>query len=415
MSDCCGSNNKHIPKAPDPCVAPASASCCGGGVGNGGPLGWFDEMIPHCLAYAQQAKAEGRPVVGICCEYTPRELIMAAGGVPVCLCGGSAGTIPAAEADLPANLCPLIKSTYGYHKEKSNPFLEMADLIVAETTCDGKKKMYELLADDRPMLVLELPQKQDDPDGFRHWVRELEKLKHELETRFGTTITDERLREAIDCMNEERHLRRALAGLMKSDAPALTGRELLQLKSSISGIPCDFEHYRQAAEYLESRPPRADADKAVRVLLTGVPLPHGAERVLNIIEEHGGLVVCMENCTGVKPILEDVDAEGPSLLEAVARKYFHLPCSVMTHNSRRLNLLETLAKDYRPDCIIDLVWQACLTYDVESVRVKGLAESTLGIPYLRIETDYSPSDSARIAVRVEALFETVRSTQSGCP
>ena len=76
---------------------------------------WFDEMIEHCHEYATAAKAAGRPVVGILCEYTPRELIMAAGGVPVCLCGGSAKTIPAAEQHLPANLCPLIKSTYGYH------------------------------------------------------------------------------------------------------------------------------------------------------------------------------------------------------------------------------------------------------------------------------------------------------------
>jgi benzoyl-CoA reductase/2-hydroxyglutaryl-CoA dehydratase subunit BcrC/BadD/HgdB len=40
--------------------------------------------------------------------------------------------------------------------------------------------------------------------------------------------------------------------------------------------------------------------------------------------------------------------------------------------------------------------------------IKELSEKELGIPYLRIETDYSPSDSARIALRVEALFETVR-------
>ena len=45
---------------------------------------------------------------------------------------------------------------------------------------------------------------------------------------------------------------------------------------------------------------------------------------------------------------------------------------------------------------------------VATHRVRQLAEQELGIPYLRIETDYSPSDSARIAVRVEALFETVR-------
>jgi benzoyl-CoA reductase/2-hydroxyglutaryl-CoA dehydratase subunit BcrC/BadD/HgdB len=165
-------------------------------------------MIPNCLAYARDAKAAGRPVVGILCEYAPRELIMAASGVPVCLCGGSAETIPAAEEHLPSNLCPLIKSTYGYHLERSNPFLEMADLVVAETTCDGKKKMFELLAESRPTYVLELPQKEDDADALEHWTRELRKFKGELESRFGVSITDDGIREAICVMNRERAARR---------------------------------------------------------------------------------------------------------------------------------------------------------------------------------------------------------------
>jgi len=113
--------------------------------GASGPLAWFAGMIDHCYDHAEAAKAAGRPVVGILCEFTPRELILAAGAVPVCLCGGSAATIPAAEEYLPANLCPLIKSTFGYLVLKKNPFLEWADLVVAETTCDGKKKMFELL------------------------------------------------------------------------------------------------------------------------------------------------------------------------------------------------------------------------------------------------------------------------------
>ena len=109
---------------------------------------------------------------------------MAADGIPVCLCGGDVDTIPAAEEYLPSNLCPLIKSTFGYGVRKENPFLEMADLVVTETTCDGKKKMYELLAESRPMHVLELPQKPDDPDAFEHWVLEIRKLKDALEKRF---------------------------------------------------------------------------------------------------------------------------------------------------------------------------------------------------------------------------------------
>ncbi len=407
-SPCCGSQK-----------AARVASCCSGGGSPDGsaktPFEHFGRMISNCLEYAQAAKAEGRPIVGILCEYTPRELILAGGGVPVCLCGGAAETIPAAEAQLPANLCPLIKSTFGYHLQRSNPFLEMADLIVGETTCDGKKKMYELLAETRPVYVLELPQKADDPDALAHWRAELGKFRAMLEERWGVEITDEKIREAAAEMNRERVLRRRLATLMAADAPPLTGRQLLDLKSSISGIPADFEQYEKAFELLGDMSTCPQPDTRVRVLMTGVPMAHGAERVLTLVEESGGLVVAMENCTGLKPIADDVDLSVPDPIDALAERYFHLPCSVMTRNDRRLDLLGQLAETYRPQCVIDLVWQACLTYDVESYRVRRFVEEQLGIPYLRIETDYSPSDSARIAVRVEGLFETIRDGETPAP
>jgi benzoyl-CoA reductase/2-hydroxyglutaryl-CoA dehydratase subunit BcrC/BadD/HgdB len=399
MGTCCGNNS----------LPPADAT----------PWQWFDRMIGNCLAYAGQAKQEGRPVVGILCEFTPRELIMAAGALPVCLCGGSQATIPAAETLLPSNLCPLIKSTFGYHVLGSNPLLEMADLIVAETTCDGKKKMYELLGRTRPMYVLELPQKPADPDSLEQWVLELRKFRRFLEERFRLEIGDARLREAIGLMNRERELRRRLAATMAADRPPLAGRRLLSLKSSISGIPADLAQYERALALLAAgKGPECTAScesspggRPVRVLLTGVPVVQGAERVIDLIETAGGLVVAMENCTGLKPILDDVDAQAADPLRALAEKYFHLPCSVMTPNDRRMDLLRRLTEEYRPDCVVELIWQACLTYDVESARVRQLAEKQLKLPYLRIETDYSPSDSQRIQVRLEALFETV---QSGC-
>lgn len=393
--------------------------CCGTGaesrsaaVCDGGPLAHFAKMIPNCLAYAEHRRAEGRKIVGILCEFTPRELIMAAGAVPVCLCGGSAKMIAPAEQHLPANLCPLIKSTYGYHVTRSNPFLEMADLIVAETTCDGKKKMYELMSQSRPMYVLELPQRQDDPAGSEHWYTELLGLKAELERRFSVRITDDKLRAAIREMNRERSLRRELAKLMRKKSPSLTGRQLLDLKSSISCIPRDLDEYGKALDLLSSAPADSRLASRVRVLLTGVPIVHGAERVLEIIENTGGLVVCTENCTGLKPILEDIDEQSTQPLLALAEKYYHLPCSVMTPNTRRMELLRQLAAEYRAECIVELIWQACLTYDVEAYHVRRLAEDELKLPYLRIETDYSPSDSARIATRVEALFETARQRQT---
>jgi benzoyl-CoA reductase/2-hydroxyglutaryl-CoA dehydratase subunit BcrC/BadD/HgdB len=410
MGTCRGNENVRVDPT-DPCAPPQPS--CGwsrpsASARSDCPPAWFARMIPNCLQYAREAKAQGRRIVGIMCEYTPRELIMAADAVPVCLCGGSAEMVGPAEEHLPANLCPLIKSTYGYHLQRQNPFLEMADMVVAETTCDGKKKMYELMAETRTMHVLELPQKPDDPDALAHWTRELRKLRARLEEAFRVEITDDRIRQATRTMNRERALRRQLAELMKAQHPPLTGRQLLQLKSSISGLCADFAQYARALEIFRAKAPDSRMDGRVRVLMTGVPMAHGAERVIELIEAHGGLVVCMDNCTGLKPILEDVDETAADPLVALAEKYFRLPCSVMTRNRRRLDVLRDLARQYRAQCVIDLVWQACLTYDVESYFVKQLAEKDLGVPYLRIETDYSPCDSARIALRVEALFETVR-------
>jgi benzoyl-CoA reductase/2-hydroxyglutaryl-CoA dehydratase subunit BcrC/BadD/HgdB len=403
MPECCGKSDGDDraanPAADDPCA-------------------WFDHMLDRCYEYAVAEKAAGRPVVGILCEYTPRELIMAAGAVPVCLCGGSAKTIPAAEEHLPANLCPLIKSTYGYHLLRSNPFLEMADLVVGETTCDGKKKMYELMSESRPMYVIELPHKADHPDSFEYWLRELEDLRTFLSQRFAVDVTDDKLRAAIVALNRERALRRGVAALMKADRPPLSGRRVLDCKCSIWAMPAALEQYQRVLEALgdgghripaapQCGPGGGNGAEPVRVLMTGVPMVHGAERVLDIIESGGGLVVAMENCTGLKPLLEDVDETAANPLRAIAEKYFHLPCSVMTPNDRRLESLRRLAAEYRPECVVELTWQACLTYDVEAHRVKRFVEQELRLPYLHIETDYSPSDSPRIATRVEALLETV--------
>jgi benzoyl-CoA reductase/2-hydroxyglutaryl-CoA dehydratase subunit BcrC/BadD/HgdB len=390
------------------------------------PLAWFGGMVDHCYDFAESARAQGQPIVGIMCEFTPREIILAAGAVPVCLCGGSAATIPAAEQLLPANLCPLIKSTFGYQVTGKNPFLNWADLIVAETTCDGKKKMFELLGESKPMYVLELPQKAEESGALEHWVLELRKFQQFLASRFAVDITESKLRQAIELMNRERRLRRQLADLMMAEPPPITGRQLLEFKSLISGIETDLQQYERALQIYAPANDRTAPTQhtarntqhashitnhasAVRALLTGVPLVHGAERVLELIEGRGAVVVCMENCTGLKPILEDVDlSDEPDPIRAIGQKYYHLPCSVMTPNPRRFETLRELAAKFRPQCVIELVWQACLTYDVESWKVRKLVEEELHLPYLKITTDYSPSDSARIAGRVEAMLELVR-------
>ncbi|HMA53373.1 MAG TPA: double-cubane-cluster-containing anaerobic reductase [Acidobacteriota bacterium] len=382
----------------------SSGQACGGS--GAGPhkipaLARFDRMVSHAIEHAEGAKAEGRKIVSIFCEFTPRELILAAGAVPVCACGGSHETAIAAERDLPANLCPLIKSSYGFALEKANPIFEMSDLVVAETTCDGKKKMFERLQELKTVHVLELPQKPDDEGSFLRWKEEIVGLRRRLEELTGNAITDAKLRKAIRLMNRERALRREIARLA---GRGLTGREVLDAKSLISGIPEDLAAYESIIAQAGST--NAPQNGRPSVLLTGVPTPHGAEKVLDIIEAAGATVRVQETCTGLKPLLEDV-AESGDPLEAIARKYYHLPCSCMTPNTRRMETIDRLIGEFHPRGVIDLVWQACLTYDVESAILKRHLDERHGLPYLKIVTDYSPSDTQQLRLRIEAFIALI--------
>ena len=338
-------------------------------------------MIQNCLQYAQAAKAAGRPVVGILCEFTPRELIMAAGGVPVCLCGGSAKTIPAAEEHLPANLCPLIKSTFGYHVLRNNPFLEMADLVVArddlrrqeeDVRADGRDA-----ADVRPRTAAESRRPRRPGALAARAAASSAAFSNNGSRRKSPT---DALRQAIAMMNRERALRRELAALMAADSPPLTGRHCWTSRAASRASPRIFGS--TSGPGCVSRPCAATAEPIARNRNTTIigtspvsdrgPRPDdrradGARRRTRAGNDRraGGLVVAAENCTGLKPILEDVDETAADPLRALAEKYFHLPCSVMTRNDRRLESLRQLAAEYRPECVVELIWQACLTYDVE--------------------------------------------------
>ncbi len=383
---------------------PKNTECSGGGSASG-PLEHFQKMIPNALAYAKEAKTNGKKVAGIYCEYTPRELFFAADVIPILMCGGQESTVSEAEKELPSNLCPLIKSSYGHALLKTNPFMEMADILVAETTCDGKKKMYELLEDDYQMYILELPQKPDTEIAFTHWFEEIKLLKKRIEELTGQVIDDDSLLKAINRMNEERDLRREIAYLAATNPPLLSGNEVLLAKSSLSLIPCDIAAYRGIIDWAKNRP--SPYSSRPKTLLTGVPIPHGAEKVINILEDCGAVVVAQENCTGLKPIMDNISTEG-NLLENIARKYFTMPCPCMTPNTDRIELLSKLIEDFRPDGIIDLVWQACHTFNVEAEFIRRRAIDQFDIPYLKLETDYSPSDKSQLSVRIEAFLEMCR-------
>ena len=134
------------------------------------------------LAYLQNMREKGKMIAGAYCAYAPAELIRALDMVPASLCAFSQVPIEAAETILPTNLCPLIKSSFGFILTDTCPFYGIADVVIGETTCDGKKKMFELIRERKPTHIMDLPQLPDEPEALDNWTVMIRKLQSFLET-----------------------------------------------------------------------------------------------------------------------------------------------------------------------------------------------------------------------------------------
>ncbi|NLC08037.1 MAG: 2-hydroxyacyl-CoA dehydratase [Syntrophomonadaceae bacterium] len=351
-------------------------------------------------------KDKGIKVVGSYCTYCPTELILAAGAIPVSLCGTKEEPISAAERTLPRNLCPLIKSSYGFAVTDTCPFFYFSDLIVGETTCDGKKKMFEQMQQLKPVHVMELPTIKKSEASFQLWVEEIRRLRVWLEENLSVKITDEAIWQAIEIVNQERSLIKAICDLNQIDPPPLSGLSLLTVSWSRSFNSDKAETIRMLRDLKERLAVHQPDQVSVkqRILLTGCPVGLGTEKVIRLTEELGGAVVALENCSGYKTLELQTNTEYSDPIVALADKYLQIPCSCMSPNPYRLELLERMIHDFRIDAVIDLTWQACHTYNIEAYQVEQLVQQK-GLPYLHLESDYSSTDLESLKVRIEALLE----------
>lgn len=368
----------------------------------------FSEMRQKSFMAAYELKQKNIPFVGTFCTYFPQEIAMAMGACVVGLCSTSDETIPDAEKDLPRNLCPLIKSSYGFAKTDKCPYFYFSDLIVGETTCDGKKKMYEYLGQFKPVYTMELPNSQS-PEGLELWTKEIIKLKEKLESHFETTITDEAVREQVKVMNEVRRAMKEFYALTKVEPVPILGQNLFSVLYGSSfrfnkvKLPDEIRAVvaKVKAEYAQNP---NKYPKAPRILVTGCPIGGGASKCVKAIEDNGGHVVVFENCSGAKSFDKLVDEDAPDIYRAIAERYLSIGCSVMTPNPNRLELLGRLIDEYRVDAVVEITLQACHTYNVESYYIKRFVTER-GIPYMCVETDYSSSDIGQLNTRCAAFIE----------
>ena len=362
----------------------------------------------------RERAVNGDKVVATYCVFVPEEVVWAADAVPVGLCAGTQFSLPFAEQVLPRNTCALIKSSFGFKLGRICPYVQSSHLIVGETTCDGKKKMFEILAEHHPVHVMEVPNKKTPP-GRQLWLDEVITFKDVIERLTGNRLTAEKLSGATRKVNERRRALKRLYELRKANPVPISGKDALlvtQVSFYDDVVRC-AQQVNALSDELDSRVAAGEgvfpAD-APRILISGSPMAIPNWKLHQVLETAGAAVVCEETCTGTRFFSDLVPEGGGSVddqLEAIAERYMNIHCACFTPNDERLEDIVRLAREYRVDGVVHYNLQFCHTYATEATLVeKTLARE--GIPLLRVETDYSDEDVGQLRTRVDAFLEMIR-------
>ena len=278
-------------------------------------MAYFDDMIAEIhggrIKELLAAKAEGRPVIGTFCVYIPEEIVLAAGGICVGLCGGSQGSVPDGEKILPRNICPMVKSAFGFKVGRICPYFQVVDFVYGETTCDAKKKTWEILDTLVPTYVMEIPQLKRQRD-LDLWLAEVKDFKTKVEEVAGKTITEKDLASAIKVMNNKRLALQRLNSLRHHNPTPISGKDGLLIEQiAFYDEPVRFtEKVNVLCDELEERIKSGvavPAKKATRVMVAGTPMALPNWKIHTLVEGAGAVIVNEESCIGTRYFKDLID------------------------------------------------------------------------------------------------------------
>jgi benzoyl-CoA reductase/2-hydroxyglutaryl-CoA dehydratase subunit BcrC/BadD/HgdB len=314
---------------------------------------------------------------------------------------------------VPRNTCALIKSFIGFKMAKLCPYIESSDMIVGETTCDGKKKAYEAFNEIAPTYVMEVPQTKSEA-ARELWKSEVIRYMKAVEELTGRTITAEKLKEGIRVLNDRRRALKRLTALRAASPAPISGRDAL-LINQISFYDDPIRFTAKINELCDEMEARIEAGDGVapkdtpRLLLSGCPMAVPNWKLPYVVESSGAVIVGEESCIGTRNSRDLVDESGETLeemIDAIADRYMKIDCACFTPNQDRLENITALAKDLKADGVIHYSLLFCQPYTHESLKVDKALQNE-GIPMLSIETDYSMEDVEQLKTRIEAFVETL--------
>ncbi|MDO4797132.1 MAG: 2-hydroxyacyl-CoA dehydratase family protein [Coriobacteriales bacterium] len=376
----------------------------------------FFDVLDRVYVQGQDVRRpQGTKTVGTYCVQVPHELVYAAGAQPVKLCSGHYTAFSIGDDVVARDACPLVKAIAGFKHMGTLPVYENCSLMVVPTTCDCKKKIAGLLQEMCPVHILPIPANKEDEDVER-FVEELYGLAHAISRVTGRAITCESLSDAVNRTGyAQRELSRFL-NIKRHTINALYGTHAMVAMNAASYLDADAWAHAMCSlnDALERRArtnERVTHKDLPRIMITGSPIVFPNLKIPLLIEETGGIVVADETCMGQRGMSDPVvptDSSFDGLMRALAiRALRPCPCPTFANNEQRLYRLRQMIRDLHVEGVVYHVLRGCLVYDYEYRLVEEELER-LGIPVIRLESDYTDQDVEQLRIRTEAFVEMIK-------
>ena len=270
-----------------------------------------------------KAAAPGRKAIGYMPIYVPRELVHAAGMLPVgILGGGDQIEVIQGDAYYQSYICRIPRSTI---ELALTGRLDCLDGMLFPSICDVIRNlsgMWQILFKDKYVRYFDLPQNYVDGIGGAYYVHELEILRDDLGKLRGAPITDEALNASIRVYNENRRAVQDLyAFRAKKPWQAPTSEVYLVLRAGMVLPP--EEHTQLVRDYVAAADalPRPKRDNA-RVVLNGSFCEQPPLGLIKSIEMAGCYIVDDDFMLVTRWLLDDVPASG-NPLEELSKAFLH--------------------------------------------------------------------------------------------
>jgi len=374
----------------------------------------LDSHLNSRLADLLEARAQGRKVIGYSAGgYMPEELVIACNAIPLGLVqAGDHDLLDAAGSYICRWMDPFWRSQAGLLATGRDPYYNMLDLLVIPVT-DNHCRLFSNTVGyyfpDLASFLFGVPHTKD-PFALSYYLSGIGRLRKKLEDFTGVTITDAKLRDAIDLCNRERELFREISRMRQSGRLPFNSKDLVALHhgSFLADKAVMVDILEAFLKEAGSGGPVSETGP--RILFTGSTLARGDSGVMAHIEAAGGVVVVEEFAEGLRPYWHRIKKEG-DLLAALAEGYFmdRVCPGWFRPGTERLDFLIQLARDYD---VAGLIWYQLMyreSYKVESFFFPQILEKETGLRMLVLESEYDAMASGSVETRIESFLETLRS------